>query len=209
MITKYYNNKLYTFEKATGMTGIFSDKELDTLLEYSESGIKTPFIDRLYDLGILIPESDFTTFKNISDQNISLESLHIDITDSCPLSCPQCYKGKPEKTFMDFQSFKSIVDGAVKLNIFQIAIGGGEVLVHPDIGKFISCVSETQLAVSITTSGFSLNEEKLHDFILRGVNHIQISLNSMDEKVNSLSRDGFRDAVKAIALLKKPDYRLE
>lgn len=202
MIAKKYNNKLYIFEKRTGMTGVFSNDELHSLICYVKNGKKNDFIKRLYRLGILTKTSnlDYIT-QAINADGISLQSLHVDITTDCPLKCRQCYKEDLVEESMTIKSFEKLIDEAKKLKIFQIAIGGGEPLVHPCINDFIKVVSKTEMAVTITSSGYNMTDDLLDKLICSGLNHIQISLNSVDERINNLSRDGYKYAFNAIEKL--------
>lgn len=87
MQVKLYNEKLYLFEKSTGMTGVFSNKEKEMIVEYAKDGVKTPFIDRLYHLGILTkafhPNEVIKALEKEQDY-LRLDALHIDITTACP-----------------------------------------------------------------------------------------------------------------------------
>ncbi len=197
MLVKKVKNGTYIFEKKSGITAYFSQKEEELLYKYFDNNIKTDFIKRLYDLQIL------TEHKNISKdkEDIFLQSIHIDITDSCPLNCSQCYKNDSIDKFMDFNYFKSIIDEAEKLKIFQIAIGGGEPFVHKHIIEMIEYVSKTEMSVSITSSGYSLNENMIDNLIKAGLNHIQISLNGSTKEINQLSRDGYDYAIRALEIL--------
>ncbi len=197
MIVKKLDIGTYVFEKNAGITAFFSNKEEDMLYEYFNSNIRTEFIDRLFDLGIITKEVQIEKPK----LGIALHSLHMDITDSCPLKCPQCYKGEAKRNYMDFKLFKSLIDEAVALSVFQIAIGGGEPLVHKDIASMVECVGNTEMSVSITTSGYGLDEKMLTRLIEAGLNHLQISLNGATKDVNDRSRDGYEYAINALKLL--------
>jgi pyrroloquinoline quinone biosynthesis protein E len=206
VIVKQYNNKLYIFEKKTGMTGIFSGNELEYLVNYAKNnlGQKNEFINRLYNLGILSKNSDLTEItKALVIKSPSLESLHIDILTNCPLKCKQCYKNDSENRLMTLEMFENFIKEAQKLKIFQIAIGGGEPLIHPNIIDFVKTVSKTQMAITITTSGYNLIDKLLDELINSGLNHIQISLNSPKKEINNLSRDGYEHAFSAIKKLSK------
>lgn len=199
MIIKKTTSGTFIFQKKSGITAFFSDDEEKILYDYFENLEKNDFINRLFDLKIL------TSHKKIIKENfdLPLQSIHIDITDSCPLKCKQCYKKSSEDIFMDFEKFKKIIDEAESLNIFQIALGGGEPLIHKDILKFVEYVSKTNMSVSITTSGYNLNEKLILELIKRGINHIQISLNGSKKEIDELSRDGFDYGMSAIKLLNK------
>ncbi len=197
MIVKKLRSGTYIFEKTSGMTAFFSDNEEKKLYAYFKTGKENEFIKRLYKLNIL------TKYENIIEKtdDIYLQSIHIDITDSCPLRCPQCYKNESIDKFMSLETFKSIIDEAEKLNCFQIAIGGGEPFIHKNIFQMIEYVSKTQMAISVTSSGITLNKEKIQFLENIGLNHLQISLNGSNYIVNSLSRDGFEHSMNALKLL--------
>ncbi len=105
MIVKKVETGTFIFEKTTGMTAFFSDKEEILLYEYFNNGIVNEFITRLFDLGILI---EYSEVKSV-ETGIALQSLHIDITDSCPLKCTQCYKKESKDVFLDFDYFKGVL----------------------------------------------------------------------------------------------------
>lgn len=207
MIAKKQDSKFYIFNKTTGMTAVFSDDELELLKRYCISGVKTDFIKRLCDLGI-ITSCDYPTRASLLDSihkgnSDSPQSLHIDITTSCPLKCPQCYKQPAKEFSMTLEAFESIISQAVQLNIFQIAVGGGEPLIHKDLLQLIRLVAKTEMSLSITTSGYGMTGETLDAMIGAGLNHIQISLNGADEEINRKSRDGYIHARNALRLLSK------
>jgi len=87
------------------------------------------------------------------------------------------------------------------MQIFQIALGGGEPLTYPNIHLAIEKIARCGMASSITTSGLGLDASVLEELVRCGLNHIQISLNGSCEKVNSKSRDGYECAVRALELL--------
>ena len=203
MIAKKYQGLLYIFEKINGMTAVFSGQELKLLTGYAETNKKTPFIRRLYDLGILADKNHRKIIKQAlqDDVGISLEALHVELTDNCPLACPQCYKNCYTANDMDFAIFEKLVRQAQQLKIFQIALGGGEPLVYHNIEEAVQLVAATQMAVSLTTGGYGLTECLIKKLITAGLNHMQVSLNSVDERINALSRDGYKHAIAAINLL--------
>lgn len=203
MIAKKHQGVLRIFEKSTGMTAVFSGQELALLAAYLATGKQTPFIKRLYDLGILVDAGQLETISQAmqGECGTSLEALHIELTDKCPLSCPQCYKDNKQASEMPFPVLVKLVQEAQKLNLFQIALGGGEPLVYSKLLVAVKLIAKTQMAVSLTTSGYGLNKKLLDDLLLAGLNHMQISLNSLDEKTNRTSRDGYEYAVAALNLL--------
>lgn len=202
MIAKYYQQTLYTFEKRTGMTALFSGNELSLVREYAQNGEQTAFIVRLFDLGIFRGNVQPILADCFSNPEInSPQSLHIDITNRCPLNCVACYKTPGETVNISYHQWQQLISEAEQLKVFQIAIGGGEPMIHPDIVQFIKHVAQTEMSATITTSGFGLNAELLDKLIENGLNHIQISLNGSTKAVNKLSRDGYQYAIDALKLL--------
>ncbi len=199
MVIKKVKSGTYIFQKDSGITAFFSEEEEELLYLYFKNGERNEFINRLYDLGVI------KNCENIrkNKEDILLQSIHIDITDSCPLRCTQCYKGESINKFMKFDLLKSIIDEAEKLNCFQIAIGGGEPVTHKDIIKIVKYISKTKMSVSITSSGYGLDINKIEELKKAGLNHIQISLNGSTNEVNNLSRDGFEYAINALNILSK------
>lgn len=202
MIAKYYGQTLYTFEKRTGMTALFSGEELSLIRAFVCSGEQTAFINRLFDLGIFRGDVQpllADCFRHAETD--SPQSLHIDITNRCPLHCAACYKTSGEIVEMPYHQWQQLIREAEQLKVFQIAVGGGEPMTHPEIIQFVKEVAKTEMSVTITTSGFGLNAKLLDELIKNGLNHLQISLNGSTEAINTLSRDGYPYAIHALELL--------
>lgn len=207
MIAKLEEEKLYVFNKSTGITSVFSHNELNILKNYVFFNEKNEFIARLYELGVLEGE-DCKVQKIITEAlqkstEFSLKALHVELTNKCPLACPQCYKGDAKPVDIDIGYLESIINEAMQLKVMQIAFGGGEPLLYPHLLQAIRIVNDTSMSVSLTSSGFSLNSSLLKQLLQAGLNHMQISLNAIDEEINSLSRSGYKDAVFALELLKE------
>jgi pyrroloquinoline quinone biosynthesis protein E len=202
MIAKYYHQTLYTFEKRTGMTALFSGNELSLVSQYARDGKQTAFIDRLFDLGIFVGHIQSVLADCFGNpETDSPQSLHIDVTNRCPLNCAACYKIPGEIVEMQYHQWQQLIREAEQLKVFQIAIGGGEPMVHPNIVRFVQQVAQTEMSVTITSSGFGLSAELLDELIESGLNHLQISLNGSTEAVNKRSRDGYLYAINALELL--------
>ncbi|WP_163219046.1 radical SAM/SPASM domain-containing protein [Bacteroides sp. 224] len=202
MIAKLHHNQLFTFEKTTGMSAVFSGNELALLQEYTQSGVVTPFIERLFHLGILAGNIIPILSNSFAAGEIhSPQSLHIDITNRCPLHCSICYKIPDKPKDITYLRWDELITEAAKLKVFQIAIGGGEPLTHPDIVAFVGRVAQTPMSVTITSSGWGLDENLLNQLIGAGLNHLQISLNGSTEAINRLSRDGYAHVIRALQLL--------
>lgn len=207
MICKRWKDKFIIFEKSSGMKAVFSDNELNQLLYAANSGTENEFIKRLLEKRILPDFSKKT--RNIilkaKDTDIrtgELEAIHIELTTKCPFACKQCYQHAQNEE-LSLQQVKSFLKEAEKLKVFQIAIGGGEPMVYPYLKEVLMMLQQTEMAVTITSSGYNMTMQKLRELKYYGIQHIQISLNGMDKTINTQSRQGYDDAILALKNLSK------
>ena len=128
--------------------------------------------------------------------------LQIEITDYCPLNCPQCYKPDGDFSYMDINLFESILLQAHELGINSIFLNGGEPLLHPDILKMMEIAKGLNIEHTIFTSGCGLDENFINNAHDRWV-HINLSFNGSSKDVHSKSRDGFDITLAAANRLKK------
>lgn len=201
---------LLIWNREQARTSYISGEELLALNRWTE-GESNGFSGRLKTLGI-ISESDIPAIKEAIYESKKIkaplrsfcvpESIHIELTAKCPLNCPQCYKIRSE-TELPYNLLLDIIKQADELKVFQIALGGGEPLLYPQLAEIISEISSRGMASSITTSGYSLNKKCLIILQDAGLNHIQISLNGSIKKIHSLSRDGFEYGNSALELLEQ------
>jgi pyrroloquinoline quinone biosynthesis protein E len=132
-------------------------------------------------------------------------ALHIDITLECPFACALCYKREDEtiaNPHLPDEVFRRLIAEAETLGVFQVSLGGGEPLCHPRLPELVRAVARTEMAVSITTSGWGLADGgALARLVDAGINHIQVSLNGADPATNGRSRDGFGVTLRALERL--------
>ena len=188
-------------------TAYISGQELIALERWTE-GQANGFSDRLKKLEIIHDEDRPAIKEAIAEAAhkkapphsfCAPESLHIELTSQCPLNCPQCYKiHSKEEHSLEF--LLDVIDQADKMNVFQLALGGGEPLVYGHLLSVIGEISKCGMASSITTSGYGLDQDLLAKLQKAGLNHIQISLNGSQEEIHSRSREGFEYAINALKL---------
>ncbi|MCD7936833.1 MAG: radical SAM protein [Tannerellaceae bacterium] len=200
---------LMLWNRHSGRTAILSGKELETLGRWLAGGKETGFIHRLRELALL-PEHDPTGTLHLIQQAgtkkgplrslVAPESLHIELTSRCPLQCPQCYKEHGESQLAS-ATLQELIRQADQASVFQIALGGGEPLLYPDLPDVIRAISNRGMAVILTTSGVGLTRQRLDRLMKAGVDHIQVSLNGSTEEVHSKSRQEYNQACQALVLL--------
>ncbi len=148
--------------------------------------------------------SDLAFFKKNGYFKIP-KYLQVEITDFCPLNCPQCYKADTQAMFMDEERFSDIVGQVQELGSEHIFYNGGEPLCHPKFVSFLHITAEKGLAHTVFTSGYGINEDFIFHARVTGLN-INLSLNGSNKVINEFSRDGFEVAIRAATLLKMSKY---
>ncbi len=205
-------NALLIWNREEARTAYISGEELKALERWTH-GQNSGFSTRLKNLG-LITDGDIPEIKQAINKAVKIkapphsfcapESLHVELTAKCPLQCPQCYKERGTAE-LPLQTLLDAIRQADEMNVFQIALGGGEPLIYPYLTEAVSEISRRGMASSVTTSGYGLNELFLSRLQCAGLNHIQISLNGSNEVIHSQSRDGFKEGIAALKLLQKSE----
>lgn len=133
------------------------------------------FYDRVSGQHILFDEVE------VNNENLSIAPRHLSlaITNECDLSCPYCYVDLANK-YMSKSEVILIANKINELGAFDISIGGGEPLLHPDIGEICERIwSESKLGINITTHGHHLSEQMIQD--LEGnVSIIRVSVDGVE-----------------------------
>ena len=80
--------------------------------------------------------------------------LQIEITNDCPLACPQCYKTNRQPSYMRPDVFKKAVDEAEQIGVYLVTLNGGEPLCHPDFLEMVTYAACKQMLVVTYISGF-------------------------------------------------------
>ncbi len=87
----------------------------------------------------------------------------IEVTDSCDLSCPGCFRQQLEG-HRPLELIKEEVQLCQKLtNCERIAIAGGEPLIYPDLTEVVAFIAEQGMKPVLMTNGESLSPEYARD----------------------------------------------
>lgn len=138
----------------------------------------------------------------------NIDYMRISVTESCNLRCVYCMPEdvacdcKPTELLSADEIIK-VAKSAVKLGVNKFRITGGEPLVRRDLCEIIKGIHDLKegLDIALTTNGILLEEmaEKLKE---NGLNRINISLDTLDEKkYKEITRYG--DLNKVIRGIKK------
>jgi radical SAM protein with 4Fe4S-binding SPASM domain len=99
---------------------------------------------------------------NTKDQSIGLLSapteVHFAITNKCSLACPHCYMaaGEKEDGELTTQTLKKALDVLAEMNVFHVALGGGEALERTDLFEIAKYARSIGIVPNLTISGRGL-----------------------------------------------------
>jgi MoaA/NifB/PqqE/SkfB family radical SAM enzyme len=124
---------------------------------------------------------------NESDYTIAPRAISIAITDKCDFHCPFCYVNLKDR-FLDKNVVLDICRTIDNLGSFDVAFGGGEPTLHPNLIEICQQVwNNTKLGISITTHGHNLTNDMINS-LMGYISVIRISIDGV-EPVYSQFRD--------------------
>ncbi|RZT95920.1 radical SAM protein with 4Fe4S-binding SPASM domain [Ancylomarina subtilis] len=127
------------------------------------------------------------------------ELVDISISNHCSKGCDYCYRdSKPNHSFMSLDDYKFVLSSLNHKkygNVFQVALGGGEPLEHPEIFEILDITRQFNLVPNFTTNGENITQT-IVDRIKGKVGAVAISLNNMHDidnsKIQLLIKGGIR-----------------
>lgn len=158
-----------------------------------------------------VPLQEIQTYKKTD--NYFLKSVHWSITGRCNLRCRHCYMSAPDYKYKDLstETCRGLIDQMAEANVTSVSITGGEPLVREDIWELLDYLHEKGIAVTqIYTNGMLLNEERLEQFVCRGLStEFVLSFDGGGGHDWLRGKEGAEEgAVKAIRLLKQYGFRV-
>ena len=122
---------------------------------------------------------------NETQNNIpSPTGLLAELTYRCPLQCPYCSNPvellKADKE-LDTATWVSVFEQAARLGILQTHLSGGEPLLRPDLEEIVASCTKGGIYSNLITSAVGLTEDRLSTLKSAGLNHVQISFQSLKE----------------------------
>lgn len=132
--------------------------------------------------------------------------FNLELTDRCPLHCPQCYCSLENAHDMPLETALHWLREAASHGVRNVELSGGETLCYPHLHEVIAQARRLGLRPNVALSGAGFSEEVFEKLVNSGVYGIFISLNAPDEKTNALSRDGYKLAINALEILHKKKF---
>lgn len=91
------------------------------------------------------------------------ELADISISNHCTKGCDYCYRNSEDNSmFMSLEDYEYILKELQHPkwgNIFQVAIGGGEPLEHPQLEQIIEATISRNIVPNLTTNGIHIDRE--------------------------------------------------
>lgn len=132
--------------------------------------------------------------------------INIEVTDKCPLNCPQCYCQLNVGKEIDRTTAINIIKQSGELGVTYINLSGGETLLYPHLNELIYICNKYNILPNIAISGWGFSKSVLEELIYNGINLIFVSLNGSTEEINAISRNGYELAIDALNLLSKSNF---
>lgn len=133
---------------------------------------------------------------NVPDYTKSLtpELVDVKITDYCGKGCKFCYQSSTKDgKHASYEDIVKIFDMLAEMEVFEVALGGGEPTDHPDFIKILAAAGERGIVPNFTTlSDRWLNDPDVIDAVNKYVGGIGVSCS--DHKALAL-RSQIRKAV--------------
>jgi pyrroloquinoline quinone biosynthesis protein E len=109
-----------------------------------------------------------------------------ELTHRCPLQCPYCsnpiqlHKANEELTT---EEWLGVFDAAAGLGVLQVHLSGGEPTLRPDLEQFVARLARHGIYSNLITAGVSLSRDRVFALRDSGLDHLQLSVQSVREPV--------------------------
>jgi len=182
---KRYNDKYFIYSK-TGQKGMVVVDTVNRFMACVDAESKiTEAITRLEKQKTLKTVDEI---KNYARKDARINIAYYNITYHCNLKCKYCYAMASEKSHVTMEDNEKILAALAKMEVKSLTLIGGEPFCHPNLlGILESAVKKSFEEIVIVTNGTML-PDKLLAFCSENKIKIQVSLDGLTEKVNSLTR---------------------
>ena len=110
--------------------------------------------------------------------------LLAELTHRCPLQCPYCSNPVDldrKAGELDTATWKRVFAEASELGVLQVHLSGGEPTARPDLAELVAHCRDVNLYTNLITSGVLLDEPALERLYDAGLDHIQLSIQDVEE----------------------------
>jgi radical SAM protein with 4Fe4S-binding SPASM domain len=140
------------------------------------------------------------------EHNIKPKYIYVTITDKCNLNCIYCYaKERKDQPDNNLNNWLKYIDDILSFNNeCTFVFTGGEPLIAQNIFQLASYIKSKNCQNILLTNGTQINTKEIAQKVVDLFSDIRISLDSLDELINSKLRGNnlVSDIIKAYELLK-------
>lgn len=185
-LVREYPNRVVARKEPSGAWVIFDQK----------SGNKLRFaFPKVVDGQIVFPE--------IPEKSATPELVDLKITNFCPFGCSYCYQSSTLRgKHADYGIILSVLFALRSLQVFELAIGGGEPTLHPDFTNIIKHARAHNIVPSFSTRNLAwfreyANRAAVEKHVGRWAYSVDNSdgINYLD---NWCSENGFKDRLRPV-----------
>lgn len=101
------------------------------------------------------------------------------VTRRCNLSCGYCSEYDGHSLEIPVATLKQRIDALHELGVLNVALLGGEPLLHSRIAEVVA-YADRRAQVSITTNGFLLSDRLIEDLNTAGLANMQVSIDALE-----------------------------
>lgn len=188
----------------------------DVLTRFARDGVRpenAPAVQLLTEVSETVAGLDGRPWRLVGEEELVRETpvpvlsaptlVDFQITNKCFLDCPHCYASSTAAgAHGALEDVELALDQIAEVGVFQLAIGGGEPLLHPHIGDILARCHELGIVPNLTTSGLNLDERTL-DLLARYCGAVGVSLEGVGEDFDSYRKTGFARFERTLARLRE------
>ncbi len=124
------------------------------------------------------------------------------ITRRCNLSCGYCTEFDDVSQPIPLDVLKKRIDVLHRLHVLNIAMLGGEPLLHPDIGEIVAYANRHS-QTSITTNGFLISQKIIETLNDAGLYNMQVSIDALHPDPTRYIQKSLKTLAPKLERLKK------
>lgn len=209
-------NKLFFINQEKSLIYIVEKEKYKYLLSYIINNSRNSIINDIESIELIDELNQREQILQYMNDSLKIDlpensltaplTINMEVTTKCPLKCSQCYCHSNKAKYIDKNKAMERINEAGRLKVPFISFSGGETLEYKYITDLIRCCKNNNIHSAIAISGVEFNESVLEKLINSGINSIYVSLNGSSKEVNSMSRDGYEFAVRALEILKRSSF---
>lgn len=121
-------------------------------------------------------------------KSITPELVDVKITDYCPFACSYCYQGSTKNGLhVDLNVISNLAYCLGKLEVFEVALGGGEPTMHPEFVDILKVFNRYGVVPNFTTRSTAwITDDNLRNEILSNAGSFAFSVNNGKEATKVL-----------------------